>query len=175
MQILLLKENVMNTLMIVLRWLHIFSGVYWVGAGLTTTFIISPAVGATGDAGRQFIGHLMTKTKFSLSMMVAGITTVVAGTAMYMIDSGAKGWANSGTGITFGIGGTFGIIALVFGMMIPKMNGEIGKLGAQIQGKPTPEQAAQMQALRKRVTMISYINAVCLILATTLMATARFV
>ena len=44
----------MNTLMIVLRWLHIFSAVYWVGAGLATTFVIVPAVGATGDAGRQF-------------------------------------------------------------------------------------------------------------------------
>jgi uncharacterized membrane protein len=165
----------MNTLMLVLRWLHIFSAVYWVGAGLTMTFIISPAVAATGDAGRQFVGHLMTKTKFSLSMMIAGLTTVIAGTIMYVIDSGAQGWANSGSGITFGIGGVFGIAALVFGIMIPKINGEIGKLGAQIKGMPTPEQAAQMQALRQRVTMISYTNAVCLILATTLMATARFV
>jgi uncharacterized membrane protein len=165
----------MNTLMIVLRWLHIFSGVYWVGAGLATTFVIVPAVGATGDAGRQFMGYLMTKTKFSLSMLVAGLTTVIAGTTMYVIDAGAEGWANSGSGIVFGIGGVFGIAALAFGFFIPRINGEIGKLGAQIQGKPTPEQAARMQALRRQVTMISYTNAVCLILATTLMATARFV
>lgn len=165
----------MNSLMIVLRWLHIFSAVYWVGAGLTTTFVISPAVAATGDAGRQFISHLMTKTKFSASMMVAGLTAVIAGTIMYAIDSRAEGWANSGSGIAFGTGGVFGIMGLVLGVMIPKMNGEIAKLGAQIQGKPTPEQAAQIQALRKRVVFISYANAACLILATTLMATARFV
>lgn len=165
----------MNTLMLVLRWLHIFSAVYWVGAGLTTVFVISPAVAATGDAGRQFIGHLMTKTKFSASMIVAGLTTVLAGTTMYLIDSRAEGWANSGSGIAFGIGGLFGITGLALGVMIPKMNGEMAKLGAQIQGKPAPEQAAQMQALRKRIMMVSYANAACLILATTLMATARFV
>jgi uncharacterized membrane protein len=165
----------MNILMIVLRWLHIFSGAYWVGAGLATTFIIVPAVGATGDAGRQFMGYLMTQTKFSLSMMIAGVTTVIAGTTMYIIDSNAAGWANSGSGIAFGVGGAFGIIALAFGMLIPKTNGEIAKLAAQIQGKPMAEQAAQMQALRKRSATISYINATCLVLATTLMATARFI
>ena len=165
----------MNALMIVLRWLHIFSAVYWAGAGLAFTFVISPAVAATGDAGRQFVGHLMTKTKFSLSMTIAGITTVLAGSTMYVIDSGAEGWANSSSGIAFGIGGVFGIAALAFGIMIPKLNGAMGKLGAQIQGKPTAEQAAQMEALRKRITAISYTNAACLILATTLMATARFI
>lgn len=164
----------MNTLMIMLRWLHIFSGVYWVGAGLMMTFIISPTVSATGDAGRQFVGHLMTKTKFSASMMLAGLTTVVAGFALYGIDSKISGWAGSSTGITFGIGGVFGIAALVFGIMIPNMNGSIAKFAAQIQSQPTAEQAAQLQVLRKRLMIISYVNAVCLILATTLMATARF-
>lgn len=165
----------MNALMIVLRWLHIFAGAYWVGAGLAMTFIISPAAATAGDVGRQFLAHLMTKTKFSFSMMIAGMTTVIAGTIMYLINANAEGWAGSGSGIAFGIGGTFGIIALSVGMLIPKTNKEIGKLAAQIQGKPTDEQAAQMAALRKRAATITYINTTCLILSTTLMATARFI
>ncbi len=164
----------MNTLMIVLRWLHIFSGVYWVGAGLMTTFVVSPAVVATGDAGKQFMGHLMTKTKFPLSMTVAAVTTVVAGIILYAINAHTPGWESSSTGIAFGIGGVFGIAALVFGIMIPKLNQEMGKLGAQIQGKPTPEQAEKMQSLGKRLKTISYTNAACVITAVTLMAIARF-
>lgn len=164
----------MNTLMIVLRWLHIFSGVYWVGAGLTTTFVISPAVAATGDAGKQFMRHLMTSTKFPLSMTIAALTTVIAGTVLYLIDARAPGWGGTATGIAFGIGGVFGIIALFFGIMIPKLNSQMGKLAAQIQGKPTPEQVEQMQALGKRIKIVSYTNAACVITAVTLMATARF-
>ena len=167
----------MNALMLVLRWLHIFTGVYWAGSALLITFIITPAANATGDAGRQFIGHLMTKTKLSASMMAAASITVLAGAIMYWIDSGGftSAWTFSETGIAFGIGSLFGIAALGFGHLIPKVNGEIGKLSAQIQGQPTVEQTARIQELRKKAASIAYANVVCMIVSVTLMATARYI
>jgi hypothetical protein len=43
----------MNTLVIVLRLLHIFAGVVWAGTTILFYFMIGPAVSATGDAGED--------------------------------------------------------------------------------------------------------------------------
>ena len=77
----------MNFLMIVLRLLHIISGVVWVGAGLIMFFFIGPTLGATAEAGQKFAQHLMTKTRFTAVITTSAILTVLAGFGMYWIDS----------------------------------------------------------------------------------------
>ena len=72
------------------------------------------------------------------------------------------------------MGALFALIGLVFGAMVGSTNGALAKLGSQIQGKPSPEQMAQIGALRKRLALISPINAYSLLIATLLMATARY-
>jgi uncharacterized membrane protein len=166
----------MNVLMIVLRLLHILSGVFWVGAGLVMFFFIGPSLGATAEAGQKFSQHLMTHTRFTAIMTIAAILTVLAGSILYWIDSGglSSAWMHSGAGLGFGIGAFFGLIGLVFGIMVGNTNGALAKLGMQIQGKPTPEQMAQIGALRKRQSIVSPINAYSLIIATLFMAIARY-
>jgi len=101
---------------------------------------------------------------------------VLAGASLYWIDSGGltSAWMHSGAGLGFGIGAFFGLIGFVFGMQVGNTNGALAKLGAQIQGKPTPEQMAQIGALRKRLSIVSPINAYSLILAALFMAIARY-
>ena len=77
-------------------------------------------------------------------------------------------------GLGFGVGAFFGLIGLVFGAMVGSTNGALAKLGAQIQGKPTPDQMTQIGALRKRLALVSPINVYSLILATLLMAISRY-
>jgi uncharacterized membrane protein len=162
--------------MIVLRLLHILSGVFWVGAGLAMFFFIGPTLGATAEAGQKFSQHLMTYTRFTAIMTASAVLTVLAGFILYWIDSGGftSAWMHSGAGLGFGIGAFFGLIGLVFGIMVGNTNGALAKLGAQIQGKPTPEQMAQIGLLRKRQSIVSPINAYALILATLFMAIARY-
>ena len=166
----------MNYLVIILRLLHIISGVLWVGAGLIMFFFIGPTLGATAEAGQKFAQHLMTQTRFTAVVTVSAILTVLAGASMYWIDSGGltSDWMHSGAGLGFGIGAFFGLIGFVFGMIVGNTNGALAKVGAQIQGKPTPEQMAQIGALRKRLSVVSPINAYSLIIATLLMAIARY-
>jgi len=166
----------MNYLVIVLRLLHIISGVLWVGAGLIMFFFIGPTLGATAEAGQKFAQHLMTRTRFTAVVTVSAILTVLAGASLYWIDSGGltSAWMHSGAGLGFGIGAFFGLIGFVFGMQVGNTNGALAKLGAQIQGKPTPEQMAQIGALRKRLSIVSPINAYSLILAALFMAIARY-
>ena len=167
----------MNYLVIILRILHIISGVLWVGAGLIMFFFIGPTLGATAEAGQKFAQHLMTQTRFTAVVTVSAILTVLAGASLYWIDSGGltSAWMHSGAGLGFGIGAFFALIGFIFGMMVGNTNGALAKLGAQIQGKPTPEQMAQIGALRKRLSVVSPINAYSLILALLFMAIARYI
>jgi uncharacterized membrane protein len=169
----------MNTLVIVLRILHIISGVFWVGAALMLTFFISPTVGATKEAGQGFMRHFMGKTKFNLAMWTAALTTVIAGSTLYWIDS--KGftsdWMHSGPGIGFGIAAIFAVLGLIIGFFQGKNSNAMAKLGGQIQAQgkpPSPEQAASLQSLGKALALGGTLNATFLILATIGMAIARY-
>ncbi|NJC95261.1 MAG: hypothetical protein FIB03_02810, partial [Anaerolineae bacterium] len=62
----------MNYLTLALRLIHIIGGVFWVGSALLMNFFIGPTLRATGDAGRQFAGHFMARTKFT-SVMNASV------------------------------------------------------------------------------------------------------
>ena len=130
----------MNYLVLVLRLLHIIGGVFWVGGGLAMNFFIGPTMRATGDAGKQFAGHLMTNTRIVTVMTVSAWSTVIAGFFLYGIDSAwfSSPWMHSGAGTGFGLGALFALIGFVTGLMNGNNNTKMAKLGAQIQGQPTP-------------------------------------
>ena len=162
----------MNALTLVLRLIHILGGVFWVGAAWMMTLYIAPSVGATGDSGLQFMRHMMGKTNLQKMLIVSSISTVVAGTILYVRNPPA--WFGSNAGIGFGIGAFFAFIGFVFGMLISRNNMAMMQLGAQIKGKPTDEQLAQIQALQKRIKTVSPIHVFSMILAMIFMATARY-
>jgi uncharacterized membrane protein len=169
----------MNTLMIILRMLHIISGAFWVGAALMLTFFISPTVSATKEAGQGFMRHFMGKTKFNLAMWTSAITTVIAGFALYWIDSNGftSNWLHSGPGIGFGVAAGFAILGLIVGVFQNKNSNAMAQLGGQVQAQgspPSPEQAAQLQKLGKALATGGTLNATFLVLATIGMAIARY-
>ena len=159
----------------VLRFLHIIAGILWAGGALTMSFFVAPTMGATGDAGKQFAGYLMAKTRFSTFMMVNAVITVLAGAILYGIDSNwfQSAWMQSPTGIGFGVGAATGIVAFVFGGMLGNINKALGMLGAQIQGKPTAEQLTALQALMARQANASKWSTVFMLITIVLMASAR--
>ena len=159
-----------------LRLIHIGAGVFWVGGALTMNFFIAPTLRATGDAGKQFAGHLIGKTRFSDMMMYSGISSIVAGFILYGIDSNSftSAWQSSGPGIGFAVGAVFALIGMVTGIMNGNNNRAMGRLGTQIQGKPTPEQAAKLAAIQKQQGWVVPVNSYSLLLALLLMAIARY-
>jgi uncharacterized membrane protein len=158
-----------------LRIIHIVGGVIWVGGTLTMTFFIGPTIAATAEAGQKFVGHLMNNLKFSNRMSAAAGSTVLAGIILYGLDARAgAAWQRSGFAIGLSIGAGFAIIGFIFGILIGRTTKAMAQLGAQFQGKPTNEQMAQMQSIRKQQATYSNISAVALILAVIFMATARY-
>jgi len=165
----------MTLIFLILRVAHIVSGILWAGGALALTLFVAPTMSATGDAGKQFAGHLMTKTRFSSYMMVTGLTTVLAGSVLYGIDSNwfQSAWMKTGTGIGFGIGSAAGIAAFIFGVMLGNANKALAALSAQIQGKPTDGQMAVLQTLLKQQATASQGNMIFMFISIFMMAMAR--
>lgn len=166
----------MNYLMLFLRLTHIIGGVFWIGAGLMMNFFIAPSVRATSDAGKQVAGHLMARTRFSMVMMVSAYATVIAGFLLYGLDSSwfTSSWLSSGPGIGFGLGAVSALVGLVTGLMNGGNNRKLAQLGAQIQGKPTSEQAAALGAIQTQQAWVVPVNSYSLLLAAFFMAISRY-
>lgn len=159
-----------------LRIIHILGGIFWVGGALMMAFFIGPAVGATAEAGQKFVSHLMGNLKLSNRLAAAAGLSILAGFILYWIDSNGftSAWMSSGAGRGFGIGAGFALIGFVFGLLVGRTTQAMAQLGAQIKGKPSPEQLRQIEALRKQQITYSNINVVLLILAVIFMAIARY-
>ena len=166
----------MNILVVILRLLHIIAAVIWGGGALIMEFFIGRAIMATGTSGQQFVQHLMNKIRMHRFMTVAALVTVLAGSVLYWLDSDgfSSAWVRSSTGIGFGVGAGFGLIAFVFGAIFGSSNAKLAEIGAQVQGKPTDEQLSRIQALQKRIRTVSPIHTYSMILAMIFMATARY-
>ena len=106
----------------------------------------------------------------------AAIATVLAGGALYWIDSQGltSPWQSSGPGVGFGLGGLFALVGLAFGMVVGKNTSLLGNIAAQVQGKPSPEQMTRIQAAQRQLAYAGPINSIALILALICMATGRY-
>jgi hypothetical protein len=172
----------MQPMMVVLRFFHVVSGILWVGGvGVLGMFVV-PSVQGTGPNGAAFMRHLIIKTKFPGYFPALGGLTVLSGAWIYwhnMSVSQNGAFASSPMGITLGIGGLFGLIALLFGgLVVGRSVGQLGEIMKALDatgGAPTPEQGARMAMLRDKVTWGSKIVLPMLILAAVCMAVARYV
>lgn len=167
----------MEYLTLVLRVLHIFGAVFWVGAAWLSAFFLVPTVRALGPDASKFMGHVIGVRKLSVYISIASGTTLVAGWALWLLRFGMPS-LNTHAGVTFLIGGIVGTIAFGVGMMVGSTSRRISALGAEIaqQGKPpTPEQGAQMGALQARMASVGLWTAILTAIALFLMSIARIV
>jgi uncharacterized membrane protein len=167
----------MDIFLLVLRLVHVFGGIFWVGGSLMINFFIGPTIGATAQAGKQFAGHLMMRTNLSMALTVSAILTVLAGGFLYWRDSQGftSLWMSAGPGVGFGIGAVSALIGFVFGITLGQLNKKMALIGSQIkEGGPTPEQLVQMQKIQDQLKVVSPINAGSLIIAVVFMAIARY-
>src|SRR5689334_24270806 len=98
-------------LFVILRFVHIIAGIIWAGGSIMMNLIIGPTIAATGESGKQFAHHLVSKTGFTRLMMASAGITVLAGIILYGLDSNwfQSGWMFSNQGIIFGIGAVAGM------------------------------------------------------------------
>jgi hypothetical protein len=104
----------MDIVLVLLRLLHIVSGVAWVGLGVVTVFYIVPASVTAGESGLRFMKTLLTRTPYPRAFgMVAGLT-MLAGILLYLVGNSASHFSQTGN-MVLGIGALAGIAAGIHG------------------------------------------------------------
>jgi uncharacterized membrane protein len=168
-------------MIITLRLIHILAGVFWAGTAMFTAVFLLPSIRALGPAGAPVMQQIAQVRKLPRYFLGAGALTVISGIGLYSAASGGfkNEWMRSGTGVTFGIGALFGILAITIGIFVATPTAKkAGVLGAAIAsaGKPpSPEQQAEMQRLQARMGKASASGAILLVLAAAAMAVARYI
>lgn len=167
-----------QTLTLVLRFIHIVGGVFWVGAVFLMVGFIFPTVRAAGPQGGRFMQELQRRRMPVFINAAAGLT-MLSGFIMYgrMIAATNGAWGGTRAGMTFGIGGLATVIAAIIGGSIGRGGQKLAKLGESIQasgGAPSAAQAAEMSALQARMGKAMRAVALLLLIAVTTMATARY-
>lgn len=166
----------MEILTIILRILHIFGGVAWVGGLWMLVLFVEPTVRALGPEGGKFMNYLVTMRRYPLYATVAAVTTILAGLILFGLKWGPV-WSTP-KGLTFLAGGIVGLIAGGMGGMVGGTTGRLTALGGEIaqQGSPpTPQQLSELSALQARLRSLSLITAILTSIALLAMASARYV
>lgn len=162
---------------LILRLVHIFAGVFWVGAAWIGAIFLEPTARALGPDGGKFVRHLVTVRRYSISIMAAAVLTVLAGWGLWFMRYGMPSLGTN-AGLVFFIGGIVALLALGVGAGTGNTAGKMTRLGGEIaqQGKPpTPEQQTQMLALQGRMRQFGIWAAILTSIALFLMAIARVV
>ncbi len=163
----------------VLRIIHIFAAVTWVGGAIFLVSVLTPTVQAAGPDGGRFMLRLASFGRMTQVITGAAITTVVAGLLLYYPTSGGlnSGWLTSPHGITLTIGAIFGILALLHGLFatgpISNKMGAVAKDILSRQGPPPPELMQQAQALGAKLGTNAIVSAAMGALALLCMAAAQ--
>jgi uncharacterized membrane protein len=172
-----MEATMEHALLLALRLAHVAGGVMWVGAAvLMAGFVVPAAREAEG-----FLPRLMRDRRAGLYLMATALTTILSGVAMYARMSALTDGAFGATsqGITLGIGGIAGVLALLTGAFgTGPAARRMGALGTRLRGEsraPTPDEARQMGRLRARVRWGTAASMLLLLTATACMAVWRYV
>jgi uncharacterized membrane protein len=161
---------------IVLRLLHIFTGVFWAGAVMLMAFLITPAAADAGPHGGHFMQKLMAR-KMPIWMMVNAIVNILTGFRLMWLDSGWNSvWFQQPMGMALTIGGVAAILAIVVGMAINMpVSKRMAAMAKQIgDNPPSAEQGAEVVRLRNKLAQGNNIIVTLLSITVILMAIARY-
>lgn len=169
----------MNTTLLILRIVHIFTGVFWAGFAFFNIIFLQPTIRAIGTEGQKTMQHLTQKTNFLNTLYIAATLTVISGLIMYWILAGNRlALLQGGYGHSITLGSIAGLVVWVLLMFVIhpifRRMKAIGK-EIQAQGKPaTAEQTAEMQALVIKLGKAGKFAAALLAIAVLGMAAARY-
>jgi hypothetical protein len=168
--------------MIILRLLHIVSGVLWVGSAFLFVGFIGPSAAEVGPSAGPLLHAAVKKRKVAKVITALGAITVLAGWIMWFRDmnqSGSLGdWLGSDFGLVLTIGAILATIAFFEGAIGVGRNVErlvdLGDEVAASGGPPSAQQQSQLGRIGAELEKWGKIDLVLLLLSVAAMATARY-
>ena len=168
------------TTMIVLRFIHILSGVFWAGSVFFVAGFLIPGLRASGPAGGQVMQQVIGKLRYPTAAGTAGLLTILSGAGMYWrnVSVSSGGWATSVPGLTYGFGALAAITAIIiFARIIRPLGSNSYNWPApsnRAAGRRVPSRRAGSRSCKGRLAFASRLGASCLAVTVICMATARY-
>ena len=158
-------------MLLVMRVLHIATGVFWAGTLMFNAAFLIPAFRDAGPDGAKVAAALARRRFLDIMPWIAALT-IVSGIWLYWFDSVGfrPPFMRSRMGISLGVGALAAVIAFILGVAVmrPAMNKAM-RLGQD------PAQQAAAQALRVRAGILGRVIAALLGIAVAGMAVARYI
>ena len=153
----------------ILRFIHIFAAIFWMGTTLFMLFFLEPVIQRMGQTGGRVMQMLASETRFPQIIALSGLITVLAGLGLYGMMHGVDLAILFGPRLPLALGALAGILAFFTGSYFQGRSvKQLVALDATIatqNGPPTPEQRAQMQQHQARIALGTRITAVLMVLA----------
>lgn len=167
--------------MVLLRIVHIVTGVLWVGSLFVVVVFVQPTAATLGAAGAPFMSELRRR-RFVDVVFADAVVTVVAGAFLYWRGwhtyASFGDWIGSTFGASLTVGALLAIVALGVAALFTRPTiGRLVSIGQQVAesgGPPTPERAAQIGELQHRLVVAERVSFSLVLLAVAAMASARY-
>ena len=159
----------MDILRIVLRLIHIFAGVFWVGGVWMLTTYIGSTARALGKDAAPFMQHFTLRSGFQRAISIAAGLSLLSGLSLYWENFGNAIVINTGRGLALTFGGAAGIVAFFIGIfVIGRTTNKIRTLAdsmAASGGPPSKDNLGMMQTMQEKVASAGALTAVFMVLA----------
>ncbi len=166
---------------LVLRLVHILSGIVWLGSGVFTGIFLIPALSGSPAMMGQVVAGLHRRRYFVVFPIVATLTILSGIRLLWITSAGfAPGYFATGTGRTFAISAVAGIIAFVLSLGVARpaavRAGGISASLAATRDAPARERLlSELDRMRRRGAWATSVAIGFGILAASGMAIARYV
>jgi uncharacterized membrane protein len=171
----------MRAEMLVLRLIHIISGIIWLGSGVFTAFLLVPALSKSPAVMGQVMAGLERRRMFPVLLSVATLT-ILSGIRLLWVDSAGfeAAYFARGTGRTFAISALAAIVAYVLSFRVSRhaavrATAVAASLAASAQAVERERLSAELNRLRRRSAIATTVAAGFGLLAASGMAIARYV
>lgn len=170
----------MDPLMVSLRLVHILLGTVWVGTIVFNTIFLGPAIQEAGPDGGKVMGALQRRGMMHF-LPLLGLLTILTGVwLLWLVSAGFNAaYFHSGVGHAFAGGGALAILGYLLGLVVLRpalvRAMTLGQGMAQVTDEAERQaRQGEIQLLRSRARSAGMMVACLLVLATALMAVARY-
>ena len=160
--------------LIVLRFIHVVGGAFWVGTVLFVSFFLLPALSQTGPAMGQVMGALQRRGMMTVLPIVA-LLTILSGLRLMWITSAGftAAYFSTPVGRTYAVAALAALLALLLGVFVAR---PAAARAAQLASSgSSPDAVADLERVRRRAAVVGTMITTLLLIAAAGMAVARYV
>jgi uncharacterized membrane protein len=156
-------------MVLLMRLLHILTGIFWVGTMMFNTAFLFPALKDTGPDGAK-VGMALTNRRFPVIMPIVALVTILSGLWLFWSVSGGfqEPFMQSHMAKALSFGAVCAIVAFIIGVVVVRP----AMVQAMALAQSNPQRA---QLLRVRADVVGRVVTALLALAAAAMAVARYV